>query len=371
MNINFFFTVCSLFLLTYAHTQVKTNHTSINKKVDTFISKEMKEKHIPGLSVAVMKNGQLIFSEDFGYSNLEHKVPVKQNTAFAIASITKSFTAIAVMMLVERGKISLDDAIDKHLHGLPDAWKGITIKQLLNHTSGIPSFVTQEKIHCSVGKQVFEYERGDAWKEVACLPLLFIPGEKWSYGDTGYYLLGMLIEKLSGERYETFMQENIFLPLGMLDSRIMSYIELTPHRADGYIYRNGKYYLAKRWEIDEFSGSGIISTARDMIQMHVAFTSEKLLKKQTWNLMWSKTVLNNDSTVNYGLGFGLTPFQGRKRLGHYGGGGLGFSSGLTHFTNENLTVVVLSNTNNEDIGTLVNTIASFYFLSNVEKGRKK
>jgi CubicO group peptidase (beta-lactamase class C family) len=321
----------------------------------------MMTHHIPGLSIAVMQDGKLIYLKAFGFSNLEHKVPAKPNTAFAIASISKSFTAIAVMQLVERGKLSLNDVIDQHLIGLPAAWKGISIRQLLNHTSGIPSFVSQAKIECAVGKQVIEYVRGDAWKEVGCLPMLFEPGTQWSYGDTGYYLLGMLIEKITCGKYEEFMQNNIFLPLGMHNSRIMSYTELTPNRADGYAFRNGRYYLAKRWEIDEFSSSGIISTAEDMIQMHLAFTSEKLLKKKTWQQMWEKTVLKNDSTVNYGLGLGLTPFQGRPRIGHYGGGGLGFASGLTHFPKENLTVVVLSNTDNEDIGTLVNTIASFYF----------
>jgi D-alanyl-D-alanine carboxypeptidase len=195
------------------------------------------------------------------------------------------------------------------------------------------------------------------------LPLLFTPGEQWLYGDTGYYLLGMLIEKIADVKYEVFVQNNIFLPLKMNNSRLISYTELIPDRAEGYAFSDGKYYPAPRFELDEFSNGGIVSTAIDMIQIHFAFTSEKLLKKSTWSLMWAKTVLKNDSTTNYGFGFGSTPFQGKKRIGHYGGGGLGFASGLTHFPEEELTVVVLSNVNQVEgnIGTLSNTIASYYF----------
>lgn len=362
-HINFLFIICILCLLSSARGKLKTGNSAINRKVDAFIIKEMKEKHIPGLSVAVMKSGKLIYSKAFGYSNLEHDVPAKLNTVFPIASLSKSFTAIATMMLVERGKISLDDSIHQHLAGLPDAWKGVTIRHLLNHTSGIPSFSSQDKIMCPLGKQFREYERGDAWKEVGCLPLLFTPGEQWLYGDTGYYLLGMLIEKIAEVKYEVFVQNNIFLPLKMNNSRLISYTELIPDRAEGYAFSDGKYYLAPRFEIDEFSNGGIVSTAIDMSQMHYAFTSEKLLKKSTWSLMWAKTVLKNDSTANYGFGFGSTPFQGKNRIGHNGGGGLGFAAGLTHFPEEDLTVVVLSNVNQLEgnIGTFSNTIASYYF----------
>ena len=362
-HINFLFTICSLCLLSSAHGQLKTDYSAINRKVDAFVIKEMKEKHIPGLSVAVMKGGKLIYSKAFGYSNLEHKVPVKVNTVFSIMSITKSFTAIAVMMLVERGKISLDDSIHQHLAGLPDTWKGVTIRHLLNHTSGIPGFASQDKIMCPLGKQFREYVRGDAWKEVGCLPLLFPSGEQWSYGDTGFYLLGMLIEKIAGLKYEDFVHDNIFLPLKMTNSRLISYTDLIPNRAEGYALTNGKYSLAPRSELDEFSNAGIVSTAIDMSQMHFAFTSEKLLKKSTWTLMRAKTFLKNDSTTNYGFGLGSTPFQGKKRIGHYGGGGLGFASGLNYFPEEDITVAVLSNVSHleKSIGTLSNTIASFYF----------
>ena len=343
-----------------AYAQVKTSFKPVNSKVDAYIRQQMKERNIPGLSVAVMKDDKLVFSKAYGYSNLEHKVPVKENTVFQIMSVTKSFTGIAVMMLVEEGKLSLDDPIGKYFSDLPQAWKPATIRHLLTHTSGISSPTDFKKIPCVVGIDERDYQKGDLIKEVACLPLLFAPGDSTSYSDTGPYLLGMLIEKISGAYYEDFVKQRIFDPLQMHHSRQLSYTDLIPNRADGYAFRNGKHYLARRIDI-EFANAGIMSTALDMIQLHHAFRSEKLLKKNTWKLMWTNARLNNGTVTNFGLGFGLTPFQGKRRIGHYGGGGLGFASGLTHFPEENLTVVLLSNVDQDNIGGFVNTIASFYF----------
>jgi CubicO group peptidase (beta-lactamase class C family) len=321
----------------------------------------MKERNIPGLSVAVMKDDKLVFSKAYGYSNLEHKAPVIEKTIFHIASITKSFTGIATMMLVEEGKLSLDDSIGKYISDLPASWNPITIRQLLTHTSGISSFSAFKEIPCSVGKDVRDYRRGDLLKEVTCLPLMFSPGDSTSYGDTNFYLLGLLIEKITGIRYEDFVHQRIFTLLNMHHSRQLTYTELIQNRADGYAFKNAKHYPAPRIDVDEFGNGGIISTALDMIQLHYAFRSEKLLKKNTWKLMWTNAILNNGTVTNFGLGFGLTPFQRKRRIGHYGGGGLGFASGLTHFPEENLTVVLLSNVDQENIGGFVNTIASFYF----------
>lgn len=333
---------------------------TVNEKVDSFVVSQMKEHHTAGLSLAVMRDNKLLYTKSYGYSNLEHKLPAINETTYQIMSITKSFTGIATMMLVEEGKLTLEDNIGKYFLDLPQAWGPITIRQLLNHTGGISSFVGHKQIPCAVGKCEYEYERGDMIKEVTCLPLLFAPGDSTSYSDTGPYLLGMLIDKISGTSYEDFVKQRIFDPLQMHHSRLLSYADLIPNRADGYAFRNGRHYLAKRLDID-FANAGIVSTVLDMIQLHHAFRSEKLLKKSTCKLMWTNARLNNGNTTNFGLGFGLTPFRGKRRIGHYGGGGLGFAGGISHFLDENLTVVVLTNTDHPDIGTLVNTVASFYF----------
>ncbi len=353
-----------LFLIPAAiQAQAKRNVTRINNEVTRHVQQAMKERNIPGLTVAVMQRDKVLFSKGLGYANLEHQVPVTTTSIFQIASITKVFTAIATLNLYEHGKIQLDNSIGGYLPNLPERWHTITIRQLLNHTSGIKSFTSYEKIPCDPGLNNRDYQKGDVLKEVACLPLEFEPGESWAYGDTGYYILGLLIEKVSEQSYEEFLRNTIFIPLGMKQTRLISYRDIITSRVNGYTFENGKFYNARTFDLDEFSNGGIISNVEDMIKMHIGLTTEKLLNKATLALMCSKTQLKNGEMINYGLGIGLTSFKNQKRYGHNGGGGLGFSTSLTHFPEKNLTVVVLSNADQPTgtIGELANEIAEFYF----------
>lgn len=355
--------LASVSVLAQTKSILETNRQK--EKVDAFVREKMAAKHIPGLSLAVVRDGKILLAEGYGVANLELNVPATAKTNYSIASITKTFTALATMMLVEAGKISLEDPIAKHFSTLPTAWNPVTVRQLLNHTSGISSFTTHEKIPCPVGKDVRDYNQADVLKEAACLPLDFAPGERWKYGDTGYYLLGMLIEKVSGKTYEQFLRERIFTPLGMSDTRLISYTELIPNRADGYDFQDGSFRHAKRFEINEFSNAGLVSTVLDMAKLDAALYKEKLLKRATLNQMWTNAKLNNGEIVlSYGLGFGLTPYQGRRRVGHSGGGGLGFATAFTRFVDDKITVVLLSNANQPDggIGEMANEIAAFYFV---------
>ncbi len=324
----------------------------------------MAANHIPGLSLAFVRDGKIVLAKGYGMANLELNVPATEKTSYSITSISKTFTALAIMMLVETGKISLEDTISKYFSDLPQAWRSVTIRQLLNHTSGISSFTTHKKIPCPVGKDVRDYKQADVLKEVACLPLDFAPGERWAYGDTGYYLLGMLIEKVSGKTYGQFLRERIFAPLGMNATRLISYTELIPNRADGYNFHNGSFRHAKRFEFDEFPNAGLVSTVLDMAKLDAALYTEKLLKRSTLNEMWTNAKLNNGEIVlSYGLGFGLTPYQGRRRVGHSGGGGLGFATTITRLIDDKVTVIVLTNADQGGflVGDIANEIASFYF----------
>jgi CubicO group peptidase (beta-lactamase class C family) len=310
-----------------------------------------------------VRDGKIILAKGYGMANLELSVPATEKTNYSIASITKTFTAMATMMLVEDGKISLEDPISKHLSDLPDAWKPITIRHLLNHTSGIRSFTENGGTPpCKVGKEIYDSPH-DFLKEVMCIPLDFPTGERWVYGDSGYLLLGILIEKVSGKTYEKFLRERIFAPLGMNDTRVITYTDMIPNRAGGYNWENGSFRHAAQLSIFEFSNGGLVSTVLDMAKLDIAFTSEKLLRRATLEQMMANVKLNSGETVaSYGLGVGLTPFRGRKRVGHTGGGGLGFATALTHFTNEKITVVVLTNANQPGgVGEMANEIAAFYF----------
>lgn len=346
-----------------AQTKLVNESKSQTEKVDAFVRERMTSRHIPGLSLAVVRDGKVVLAKGYGMANLELSVPATEKTNYLIASITKTFTAVATMMLFEEGKISLDDSISKHLSDLPTAWNPVTIRQLLNHTSGINDYVSHPKPPCAVGKSESDYAAPDVLKEVACLPMDFAPGERWSYNNTGYHLLGMLIEKVSGKTYEQFLRERIFVPLGMSETRLINYTELVANRANGYSWRNGAYRNARQMNpVVEFATGGLISTVLDMAKWDAALNGERLLKRTTFKEMWKNAKLNNGNVVpSYGLGFGLTPFRGRKRVGHTGGIP-GFATALQHFLDEKITVIVLTNADQPSgVGEMANEIAAFYF----------
>src|SRR5262245_48021674 len=180
----------------------------ISAKVDRYIKDEMQKQQIPGLSLAVIKAGQTILAKGYGLANIEHQVPVKPETIFQSGSVGKQFTATAVMMLVEEGKVSLDAKINKYFANAPDNWTNVTVRHLLTHTAGFTDYPKDFDLQ----KDCTEEE---LFKIVAAIPLAFPPGEKWSYSNLGYVTLGILIHKVTGKFYGDFLQERIFKALGM------------------------------------------------------------------------------------------------------------------------------------------------------------
>lgn len=364
MNLSkkFCFTIISLGFFISCIAQQK-QYSAINKKVDSFINLQMTQKRIAGLSLAVMQEGKIIHSKGFGYANLEHKVPVTNNTVFLMASVTKTFVAVATMMLVEKGNISLTDTIGKYVHDIPSHWKVVTIKQLLSHTSGIKGSIDwPPPCKAELKYDNFNYTRADVIKETACLPLSFPPGEKWDYSGRGYYVLGILIESVSGKTFEQFLKDNIFDPLQMSNTRMIDYKTILPNRATGYQKENNQFVnkIMPQDPIVEFSDGGLVSTVTDMAKWDAALYSDKLLKKETLQLMFTPVKIK-DGFGPYGLGFGTTSFQGHKRVGHIGRIP-GFESAFTRFIDDKISVIIFINTE-LDSGQMdmANQIALFYF----------
>ncbi len=327
----------------------------------TYTFEKMSARHIPGLSFAVVRNGKIICAKGYGMANLELSVPATEKANYSIASITKIFTATAVMMLVEEGKLALEDPISKHLTGISPAGKSVTVRQLLSHTSGIAKYADRPYVD---SEEVYDGTLADYEKWVANFTLASLPGERWAYMDTGYFLLGRLIEKVSGKTYEQFLRERIFAPLGMNDTRVESHIDLIPNRASGYSWLNGSFRnTRKKYPETGFAFGGLVSTVLDMAKWDTALNTEKLLKRPTWGQMWTNAKLNNGQTVaSYGLGFGVTPFRGHKRVGHTGGGP-GFVTAYTRFVDDKIAVILLANADQDEIkiGEMANEIASLYF----------
>lgn len=326
-------------------------------KVDDYIQGEMKKRQIPGVSVAVVREGKVLLAKGYGAANVEHATPATADTVYELASVTKQFTATAIMMLAEEGKLALDDKITKHLTGLPTAWENVTVRHLLNHTSGIKSYTSVANFFSFARK---DFTQDEILQLVAKDPLEFQPGEKWNYNNTGYFLLGMIVEKVSGQTYEAFLKARIFQPLGMNSSRLNNFQEIIPNRAQGYALKNNRMvncdYLSPT---QPFSAGALLSTVSDMAKWDAALYTEKLLKKSSLDAMWTETKLADGKMQDYGFGWSVGKHRGHKMIGHSGGIN-GFSTHISRFVDDKLTVIVLANSESANAGMLANGIAANY-----------
>ena len=325
-------------------------------KVDTFIKTEMEKRKIPGLAVAIIRDGKPFKSAAYGLSNLELKTPATLDTVFEIGSVTKQFTAAGILLLQQEGKLSVDDKISKFIPEIPLSWTNITVRHLLNHTSGIKSYT---------GLNGFELTKRLTQKQfiaaLAPLPLEFAPGEQWKYNNSGYSLLGYIIENASGKNYWEFLGEKIFTPLEMTTATNRDPKFVIPHRASGYDFRNGQTINRDYDLTDVFAAGAIVATVGDLAKWNTALDSDNLLSAASKDQMWTSGKLNNGKAHGYGFGWRVEPFQDHKNIGHSGSTS-GFSASLQRFPENKVCVIVLCNSEESNVATtLAKTIASFYF----------
>jgi len=319
---------------------VKKNSPGRPDQVDDYILAEMNKQNIPGLSLAVVRDGKIVKAEGYGWAHVENKIPVKPDTIFQLQSITKSFTATAVMMLVEEGKVGLDDRIGKYLAGLPDDWGPITVRHLLTHTSGIKDFINEPTV--DLKKDITPQE---VIQSLAKLPLNFSPGEKYAYSNTGYHLLGMIIHKVTGTPWPEFLRQRIFVPLRMAETDVVSATCHLTNRANGYGWgsrglEDGRFVAPS---ILGYAGGGMLSTVLDLAKWDAALYTEHILRKGTLAQMWTPAKLNSGSKTQYGFGWSVDDYRGRRKVGHSGAHMTGFKTTIMRFLDDKLTVIVLAN----------------------------
>jgi len=286
--------------------------------------------------VLVAHGDEVIFSKAYGSANLEWDVPNTPDTKFRLGSLTKQFTAAAVLLLEERGKVKLDDPIKTYYPDAPPAWDAITLRHLLGHTSGIPNYTATPDF----GRMSATHSTpADLVQRVANLPLEFQPGAQMRYSNTGYVLLGMVIEKASGGGYAAFLKQNLFDPLGMKDTGYDVNALVLPKRASGYT--PGPNGIANAIYVDmttPFSAGGLYSTAADLLRWERALFGGKVVSPASFEKMTTQ------GKGNYGMGLFIEVDAGHRVIGH-GGGIPGFNSRLAHFPDSDITVVALSNLN--------------------------
>lgn len=320
-------------------------------KVDDYVKAQMERQHVPGVSVVVIKDGKIVKSEGYGLANVELNVPATPQTVYKIGSVSKQFIASGIMLLVQDGKLSLDDSITKFLDSAPETWKPITVRHLLTHTSGIlreaPGF---DPLKIQSDAEVI--------KTAYSMPLRFTPGEKYEYCNVGYFTLAEIITKVSGKPWPDFLQERVFKPLGMNATRTTNMSEMVPNRANGYVWRNGKLQNAGILFALRPSGA-LLSTVLDLAKWEAALESGTLLKPTTLEQMWTPVKLNNGKTHPYGFGWELDPLRNHKQINH-GGSLPGFRAQLARFVDDKVTVIVLTNGDNANAGGITQGIANFY-----------
>lgn len=311
---------------------------AIADNIDDLITAQMQKRHIPGLSLAVVRDGKVLKMRGYGLASVELGVPATEETVYHLASLTKAFTATAVMMLVEDGRLGLDDKITARLDGLPAAWGPITIRHLLTHTSGL----VPDPVPWSLETVSRPYTREELLKLITAAPLEFQPGTSYRYANSDYYLLALVIEKVSGKPYGEFLSERIFRPLGMTATRVENPWEVVRNKAGGYGWDQGSQNVPPLIHPSQAYGSGnLLSSVADLVKFDAALSSGRLLGRASLEQMWTPAKINGEE-IGYGLGWNVYNYRSHKIVGH-GGNTPGFASELLHYVDDGTTVILLCN----------------------------
>jgi CubicO group peptidase (beta-lactamase class C family) len=314
--------------------------------VDRIIRAEMAKSKIPGVAVAILRNGKPVKMKGYGYANMEHKVPVKPETIFQSGSVGKQFTSTLAMILVKEGKLSLDDEIVKYLPEGKGKWEGIKVRHLMSHTSGLSDLP-----YWDMGMRIDHTEADLVKFMLAQPPPKYKPGPEWRYNNGGYVMLGVLLGRVGGKFYGDLLQDKIFRPLGTKTARVISEEDIIPNRAAGYVLTEG-VLKNQAWVAPKFNTTAdgaLYLTLHDMAKWDAALYGEKLLPKGMLDQMWTPVNVfprKQEEPANSKRGYGFGWFllrDGNKLLVEHSGGWQGFTCYIGRQTDKRLTVVLFSN----------------------------
>lgn len=324
-------------------------------RVDEFVRAELQRQRVPGVAVAIVSKGELLAAKGYGYSNVEHKVPVISETIFQSGSLGKQFTSALVMTLVEEGKLGLEDPITKYFTDAPESWRGIRVRHLLTHTSGIPDYTEQDIDFRR------DYTEDDLTKVIYRLTPEFAPGSRWNYSNTGYVILGILVGKVSGRFYGDLLKERIFTPLGMKTARIITEEDIVPNRAAGYRLVKGEL-KNQEWVapmINTTADGSLYLTVLDMVAWDRGLRAKAILKPDSWARIFSPVILNSGKTYPYGFGWSVAD-EGGQATQQHGGAWQGFQTYIARYLGDDLTIIVFANLAGANTGRFVEGIAALY-----------
>jgi len=336
--------------------------SAVSENVAKYVRGEMQRQRIPGLALLVSRGGKIVLAEGFGLANVELQVPVKAETVFQSGSVGKQFTATAVMMLVEEGKVGLDDPLTKYFGDAPASWKEVTVRELLSHTAGFGDYPEKFDFHK-------DWTEDEELKMVEGIPLAFAPGTKWEYSNLGYLTLGVLIHRVTGEFYGDFLQQRIFHPLGMETAGIISEADIVPNRAAGYrlVKRELKNQEWVAPMVNTTADGSLYFSILDLAKWDAALYTEKLLKRSSLEQMWTPAKLKNGlpNKAGYGFGWFIGERHGHRVISH-DGAWQGFETTIARYVDDQLTVAVLTNLEEAELDGMAGHVADMY-LAGVKK----
>jgi N-acyl-D-amino-acid deacylase len=321
--------------------------------IDSIVRAEMAAQRIPGVALAVIRRGEIVKAQGYGVANVEHSVPVTSETIFQSGSLGKQFTATAVMLQIEDGRLALAEPLSKFFPDSPPAWREITVRHLLTHTSGIPDY----------NDGLLDYRRDYSEDELVAfaqkLPLDFMPGAEWKYSNTGYILLGVIVRKASGRFYGDVLRERVFAPLGMKSARIISETEIVPHRAAGYRLANG-VLQNQAWvspSLNTTADGSLYLSLDDLIAWDRGLRARAILRPESWDLIFAPVTLNSGRKHPYGFGWQVDRLAGQA-VHRHGGAWQGFKSYIARYLGDDITIVALANLAQANPGRVVEAVAA-------------
>ena len=337
-------------LISLALLALSLQPAALGDRTDDFIRAQMKEQRIPGLSLAIVKDGQVVKAAGYGFANLQSKTPATPETVYKIASVSKLLIAAGVLVLVQDGRLGLDDPVAKHLEGTPASWSAITVRHLLSHTSGLvregPAF---NPLKVQSDADVIR----SAYRE----PLRAVPGERYEYGNLNYFVLADISRTVSGRPWTEFIEERVFKPAGMLSTYPTNTTNTIPKLAVGYV-DNDNPRPAPEWKALRPSGA-FLSDVLDLVKWDAALDTDRVLSAATRREMWTQTKLRDGRASPYGLGWLVSTRDGRTRVQHTGGMP-GARSGFVRYLEDRLTIIVLMNLDDVDIDAIVEGLATLH-----------
>lgn len=332
---------------------------NLEQQVDQFVQGEMQRQMTPGVALGIFQGGEVLLMKGYGHANVELQVPVTPATVFQSASIGKQFTAVAVMLQVEAGRLALDESIRTYFPDAPESWQPITVRHLLTHTSGIADYM---EAMGNNGIESFDFRRDYDPDELRLifyqLPLDFPAGSDWYYSNTGYALLGFLVKRVSGHFYGDVLEEQVFKPLGMNSARVINEADIVPNRAAGYqlvdgVIKNQEWYAPM---VNTTADGALYLSLLDYLAWDRGLRARAILSTESWDAIYTAVKLSDGREYPYGFGWEIHQSQGQPWY-HHGGSSQGFRLYISRYLANDLTLVVLANLIDNETIPYINGIA--------------